>query len=51
MSHVEPDTVSSVLSYIDAEYGNISKMTITLSKIHKQIRRTIDYYSPGKVIF
>ena len=43
--------VSSVLAGIDAEYGNIVKMTITRGKIHKYLRMTICYSSPGKVIF
>ena len=49
-SHVDPAVVSSVLSDIDAEYGKISKMTITRGKVHKYLGMTIDYYSPGKVI-
>ena len=51
MSHVDPDIVSRVLSDIDAEYGNIVKMTITQGKIHKYLGMTIDYSSPGKLIF
>ena len=51
MSHVDPDIVSRVLSDIDAEYGNIVKMTITQGKIHKYLGMTIDYSSPGKLMF
>ena len=50
-SHVEPSVVSSVLSDIDVEYGKISKMTITWGRVHKYLGMTIDYSSPGKVIF
>ena len=50
-SHVYPDVVSVVLADIDAEYGNIAKMTITWVKVHKYLGMTIDYSSPGKVIF
>ena len=50
-SHVDPDVVSSVLADIDAEYGEISKMTITRGKVHKYLGMNIDYSSPGKVIF
>ena len=42
MSDVDPDIVSSVLSDIDAEYGKISKLTITRSKIQKYLRITIE---------
>ena len=50
-SHVNSAVVSSVLSDIDAECGKIAKMTITLGKVHKYLGMTIDYSSPGKVIF
>ena len=46
-SHVEPVVVSRVLSDIDAENGKISKLTITRGKVHKYLRMTIDYSSPG----
>ena len=32
------------------EYGNIAKITITQGKVHKYLRMTIDYSSPGEVI-
>ena len=41
-SHVDPALVSSVLADIDAEYGKISKMTITRGKLHKYLGMTID---------
>ena len=50
-SHVDPAFISSVLADIDTEYGNISKMTITRGKVHKYLGMTIDYSSPGKLIF
>ena len=50
-SYVDPDVVSSVLADINAEYGKIAKMTITRGKVHKYLGMTIDYSSPGKVIF
>ena len=50
-SHVNPGVVSGVLGDIGAEYGKIVKMTITRGKVHKYIGMTIDYSSPGKVIF
>ena len=50
-SHIYPTAVSRVLADIDAEYGNIKKMTITQGKVHKYLGMTIDYSSPGKVIF
>ena len=51
MSHFYPDIVYSFLSDIDAEYVKIAKITITRSKIHKYLRMTIEYSSPGKLIF
>ena len=51
MLHVDSEIVSSVLAGIDAEYGNIVKMTITRGKIHRYLGMTINYYSPVKVIF
>ena len=50
-SHVDPAVVSSILADIDTEYGKIAKMTITRSKVHKYLGMTIDYSSPGKVLF
>ena len=50
-SHVNPAVVSSALADIDAEYGKISKMTITRGKVHKYLGVTIYYSSPGKLIF
>ena len=51
MSHLDSDTVSSVLADIDAEYGNIAKMTRTRGKIHKYLGMTIYHSLPWKVIF
>ena len=48
--HVDPTVISSVLTYIEAEYGKISKMTITRGKVHKYLGMTIDLSLPGKVI-
>ena len=42
-SHVEPAVISSVLAGIDAEYGNIAKITITRGKVHKYLGMNIDY--------
>ena len=50
-SHVDPAVVSRVLADIDVEYGKIAKMTIMRVKVHKYLGMTIDYSSPGKVIF
>ena len=50
-SHIDHAVVSSVIYYIDAEYGKIEKMTTTRGKVHKYLGTTIDYYSPGKLIF
>ena len=50
-SHFNPTVVSSVIADIDAEYVKISKMTIMQGKVHKYLGMTIDYSSPGKVIF
>ena len=41
MSHVDPDSVSSVLVDIDQEYGNSAKMTTTLGKINTNLGMTI----------
>ena len=50
-SHVDPAVISRFLADIDAEYGKIAKMIIARGKVHKYLRMTIDYSSPGKVIF
>ena len=50
-SHFDPAVVSKIIVDIDAEYGKIAKMTITQGKVHKYLRMTIYYSSPGKVIF
>ena len=51
MSHVDPDIVSSILSGIDEEYGNIAEMAITQGKVQKYLGITIDCSSPDKLIF
>ena len=50
-SNVDPAIISSILSDIDAEYGKISKMTITRGKVHKYLVMIIDCSSPGEIIF
>ena len=50
-SHVDPAVIFSVLSDIYAEYRKIEKMTITRVKVRKYLKMTIDFSSPGKVIF
>ena len=50
-SHTDLAVISSVIADIDAEYGKITKMTITRGKVHKYLRMTIDYSYPGKVFF
>ena len=50
ISHVDPVFISSVLADIDAEYGKITKMTITRGKVHKYLRMNIDYSLPSKLI-
>ena len=47
-SNVEPAVVSSILADIDAEYGKITKITITQEKAHKY--PSIGYSPPGMVI-
>ena len=42
-SHVEPAVFPRVLTDIDAEYGNIAKMTITRGKVHKYLGMNIVY--------
>ena len=52
LCHVnDPAIFSSTLADIDAEYGKISKMTITRGKVHKYLGMTFDYSSPGNLIF
>ena len=51
MPHVDSDIFSRVISDIDAEYGKIAKINIMRGKIHKYLWMTVDYSSPGKVIF
>ena len=40
--HVDPDVIYRILADIDAEYGKISKMTITWGKVHKCLGMAID---------
>ena len=48
MLYVDSYIVSSVLADIDAEYGKISKITITRGNIHKYLGMIINYSYPGK---
>ena len=50
MSHDDSDIFYSILAYIDAENGNITKMTITQGKKHKYIGMNIEHSSPRKLI-
>ena len=50
-SHVDPSVVSIFLDDIDAEYENISKITVTRGKVHRYLGISIDYPSPGKLTF
>ena len=50
-SHVDSAVISSVLADIDAECGNIAKMTTMRGKLHKYLGITIDYSLTGKVVF
>ena len=50
MSHAYSDIVSTVLSGIDAEYGNIVEMTITQVEIKKYLGIIINYSSTGNAI-
>ena len=50
-SHVDPANLSSILADIDAEYGKITKITITRGKVHKYLEMYIDYSFPGNVMF
>ena len=49
MFHIDSDIVSSVLTDINAEYGNIVKITITRGNIDKYLGMTIGCYFRGKV--
>ena len=42
ISHVDPAIISRVLADIDAEYGEIFKISITGGKFHKYLGMTID---------
>ena len=42
MLHVDSGILSSVFADIDAEYGNIAKMTITWGKIQNYLGMKID---------
>ena len=50
-SHDSTVVVFSVLSDIDAGYGEIAKMTITRGKVHKYLAMSINYPSSSDVIF
>ena len=49
--HVDSYIVSIIFSGFDAEYENISKMTITRGNINEYLRMNIDYSFPGKAKF
>ena len=40
-SHSDPAVIYSILADIDAEYGNITEMTIRQVKVHKYLGMTI----------
>ena len=46
--HADSDVFSGIIADIDAEYRNISKMTIARGKFYKYLRMTINYSFPGK---
>ena len=46
---VDHKILSRVLTDFDSKHGKIMKVTIAQGKIHKYLRMTINYYSPGKL--
>ena len=46
-----PWNFSRILADIDAECGNIAKITITQGKIHKYLGMTIEYFLSDNVNF
>ena len=41
-SHVDPAIISSIISDLDAEYGNIAKMNILQGKVPKYLGMNIE---------
>lgn len=51
MSHVNPKVVTNIIARLERKCGQKAPLTVTRGKAHDYLGMTIDFSSPGKVIF
>jgi hypothetical protein len=51
ISHVEQSVVDGVIDELNAEFGNIKKLSASYGEVHEYLGMTIDYSEDGKVKF
>ena len=51
ISHKDPNVVSDVISLLNDRYGELQPVTENRGKLHDYLGMTLDYSTPGKVVF
>ena len=51
ISHVDSNVNRDILTILQKEYGKEAPIPSTMGKVHKYLRMTIYYSTPGKVVF
>jgi hypothetical protein len=49
ISHVDPNVVTEVITWLDGEFGKEAPLTKTRGKVHDYLGMTLDFSVPGKV--
>ena len=51
ISHISKDVVSEIINLLEKEFGKEAPLTLNRGKVHQYLGMTIDFSTPGKVIF
>jgi hypothetical protein len=51
ISHVDPDVVTEVISWLDSEFGAEAPLTKKPGKVHEYLGKTLDFIAPRKAKF
>jgi len=51
ISHINKDLVSEIINLLEKEFGKEAPLTMNHGKVHQYLGMTIDFSTPGKVIF
>jgi len=51
ISHINKHVVSEIITLLEKEFGKEAPLTMNRGKVHQYLGMTIDFSTPGKVIF